>query len=112
MNVASTRGDNDGLKVYCEAEVIPSTAADAFENTPIDKGTLIVADELVNVYKLVMPWYGFGTIIGLTTDIRSIAIESENALIFDVQGNRLDNVRKGVNIIRTKDGKSKKVVVK
>ena len=111
-NVASTRGDDDGLKLYCEAEVIPSTAADAFENTPIDKGTLIVADELVNVYKLVMPWNGFGTIVGLTTDIRSIAIESENAFIFDMQGNRLDNVRKGVNIIRTKDGKTKKIVVK
>ena len=29
-----------------------------------------------------------------------------------MQGNRLDNVRKGVNIIRTKDSKTKKVVVK
>jgi hypothetical protein len=102
----------EGLKLYCEAEVLPSTASDAFENTPIDKGTLIVTDELVNVYKLVMPWNGFGSIIGFTTDIRSIDIESEKDFIFDMQGNRLDNIRKGVNIIRTKDGKSKKFVVK
>ena len=29
-----------------------------------------------------------------------------------MQGNRLDNVRKGVNIIRMKNGKTKKIVVK
>ena len=111
-NAAKTRSDNEGLKVYCETKVLPSTAADAFENSPIDKGTLIVDDELVNVYKLVMPWNGFGSIIGLTTDIRPVDIESEKAFIFDMQGNRLDNVHKGVNIIRTKDGKTKKVVMK
>ncbi len=111
-NAARTRGDNEGLKVYCETEVIPSTAADAFENTPIDKGTLIVDDELVNVYKLVTPWNGFGSIIGLTTDIRPVDIESDKAFIFDMQGNRVDNVRKGVNIIRTKNGKIQKFVVK
>jgi hypothetical protein len=108
-----TRAEDMMLKVYCEAEVLPSTAADAFENTPIDKATLYVADNLVDVYKLVMPWNGFGTIVGLNgTGIRSVSIDTQDARIYDMQGNRLDNVRKGVNIIQTKDGKVRKVVVK
>jgi len=109
---ARTHAEDVVLKVYCEAEVLPSTAADAFENTPIDKATLYVVDALVDVYKLVMPWNGFGTIVGLSTGINSVTIDSEDAMIFDMQGNRLDNVRKGVNIIRTRDGKTKKMVVK
>ena len=109
---SKTRADNVVLKVYCEAEVLPSTAGDAFENTPIDKATLYVNDELVSVYKVVMPWNGFGTIAGLSTGINSITIDSEGAWIFDMQGNRLDNVRKGVNIIRTREGKTKKIVLK
>ena len=92
--------------------MIPSTPADAFENTPIDKATLYVPDNLVDVYKLVLPWNGFGTVVGLTTGIDSVTIESTDAFIFDMQGNRLDNVHKGVNIIRTRDGKTKKVVMK
>lgn len=108
-----TRAEETTLKVYCEAEVLPSTAADAFENTPFDKAALYVADGLVDVYKLVMPWNGFGTIVGLSTGINSITIDSEDAMIFDMQGNRLDNVRKGVNIIRTKDGdKAIKVIMR
>lgn len=108
---ARTRADIE-LRVYCEAEVLPSTAGDAFENSPIDKGTLYVNDDLIGVYKVVMPWNGFGTIVGLSTGIRSVSIDSEDAWIFDMQGNRIDNVRKGVNIIRTRDGKTKKIVVK
>lgn len=109
---ARTRAEEIMLKVYCEAEVLPSTAGDAFENSPIAKGILYVNDDLVGVYKVVMPWNGFGTIVGLSTGIRSISIDSEDAWIFDMQGNRIDNVRKGVNIIRTRDGKTKKIVVK
>ncbi|MBR5748425.1 MAG: leucine-rich repeat protein [Prevotella sp.] len=107
-----TRAESTSLKVYCEAEAIPSTAADAFENSPIDKGTLYVKDDFVSIYKVLVPWNGFGTIAGLATSINSVSIDSENAWIFDMQGNRRGNVRKGVNIIRMKDGKSKKVMVK
>ena len=109
---AKTRAEEIMLKVYCEAEVLPSTAGDAFENSPIAKGILYVNDDLVGVYKVVMPWNGFGTIVGLSTGIKSVSIDSEDAWIFDMQGNRIDNVRKGVNIIRTRDGKTKKIVVK
>ena len=111
-SAARNRAGGTGLKVYCETEVLPSTAADAFENSPIENATLYVNDGLVSVYKVVVPWNKFGTIVGLSTGIWSITVDTENAHIYDIQGNRLDDVRKGVNIIRTRDGKTKKIMKK
>ena len=111
-SAARNRAGGSELKVYCETEVLPSTAADAFENSPIENATLYVNDGLVNVYKYAMPWNKFGTIVGLSTGINSVIIDTENAHIYDIQGNRLDDVRKGVNIIRAKDGKTKKIMKK
>ena len=60
------------------------------------------------------PWNYFGKIIGFeeAAGINSISIDSANARIYDMQGNRLNKPQKGVNIIRMKDGKTKKVMVK
>lgn len=46
--------------------------------------------------------------------IRNLILSDSNEIdvINDLQGKRLSKVKKGVNIIRTKDGKTKKVVVK
>ena len=111
---ARTRGDEVSLVVNCYAENVPQTASDAFENTPIESGKLLVDDNLVGAFKSTLPWSQFGKIFGFNdpTGISSVKPDSGNAFIFDMQGIRLDNVRKGVNIIRTKDGKTKKVVVR
>jgi uncharacterized repeat protein (TIGR02543 family) len=109
-----TRNEESMLIVNCYTESIPYTASDAFENTPIEMGTLYVVDNLKDSFKSTSPWSQFGKIIGFeeSTGISAIMNGSGNALIFDMQGNRLDNVRKGVNIIRTRDGKTKKMMVK
>jgi hypothetical protein len=99
-------------EVYCYAEQVPKTDATAFNSSYVDYATLYVPSSSVENYKATSPWNGFGTIVGLSTGISSITIDSEDAMIFDMQGNRLDNVRKGVNIIRTRDGKTKKMMVK
>ena len=41
-------------------------------------------------------------------------MDSENgkALIFTIDGKRVDNLKKGLNVIRMKDEKMRKVVVK
>ena len=44
--------------------------------------------------------------------INSVSMDQTDILIFDLQGNRLNYPRKGVNIIRYKDGKTKKVVIR
>jgi len=101
--------------VYCYAESIPTTNKYAFYYTPTESATLHVPDNMVEAYKQVYPWNSFGTIVGLSnTGIKPTKNDNEKSdvLIFDMQGNKLDNVHKGVNIIRQKDGKTKKVVVR
>ena len=110
---ARTRGDEEGLHFYCEAEVVPATSAEAFVGTDLSKATLHVPDHMVEVYKQVAPWSGFGNIVGLSdTGIKTISIDTSDALIFDMQGNRLNYPQKGLNIIRMSDGTTKKVLVK
>lgn len=101
--------------MYCYADNVPTTASLAFDGTPTESATLHVPYNMVDAYKQVSPWNSFGTIVGLSnTGIKPIRNDNDKSdvLIFDMQGNKLDNVHKGVNIIRQKDGKTKKVVVR
>jgi hypothetical protein len=108
-----TRGDDEGLHFYCEAEVVPATSAEAFKGTDIANATLHVPDNLVETYKYVAPWNEFGNIVGFSnTGIRAINIDTSDVLIFDEQGNRQNTLRKGVNIVRTMDGITKKILVR
>ena len=108
-----TRADNT-LTVNCYTESVPQTATDAFENSPIATGTLLVNDNIVDAYKTTAPWSGFGKIQGFqeAAGINAISIDSPNTRIYDMQGNRIDNLQKGVNIIRTENGSVKKIMVK
>jgi M6 family metalloprotease domain len=45
-----------------------------------------------------------------STGISSINMDSSKPGLYNLQGNRLDRFQKGVNIIRMKDGKTKKVI--
>ena len=111
-DATGTRGTDSSFDVYCDSEIIPWVAYDAFDGSPINKATLHVLDNLVESYKVVVPWNGFGAIVGLSaTGIQDIRVFYE-AQIFDIKGNHIDNLKKGLNIIRMKDGKTKKVIVK
>ena len=46
-----------------------------------------------------------------TTGIIPVINDSPGALIYDMQGRRIDHLQKGLNIIRMSDGKTKKVIV-
>ena len=46
-----------------------------------------------------------------TTAIISVINDSPGALIYDMQGRRIDHLQKGLNIIRMNDGKTKKVIM-
>jgi hypothetical protein len=110
---ARTRGESP-LVVNCYAETVPDAEYDAFLYTPVEDATLLVNDNLVDEYRMTAPWCYFGKIMGFeeAAGINTISIDSANARIYDMQGNRLDNPQKGVNIIRMKDGKTKKIIVK
>ena len=111
---ANTRGTS-GLIIKCYAVNVPTTAADAFENTSIGNASLFVDDNSVTAYKTTVPWNGFGTIMGFNeaTDINGVWIDNGGrAKIFSIDGKPLNNLQKGINIIRMDNGKTKKVVVK
>ena len=83
------------------------------KSKPIENGTLYVVDNLKDEFKTTSPWNRFGKIVGFeeSTGISAITTGTDNAWVFDMQGYRLDNVQKGVNIIHTKEGKTKKVLM-
>jgi hypothetical protein len=108
-----TRTENP-FTVNCYAESVPQTAADSFEDSPIATGSLLVNDNIVDAYKTTSPWSGFGKIQGFheVAGINDITIDSPNSRIYDMQGDRLDNLQKGVNIIKAESGSVKKIIVK
>lgn len=108
-----TRTVGDGFRVECNAESVPEIEADAFEGTEIEKATLVVQDELVNSYKTAEVWKNFGSIIGFTeaTGVDGIFVDNPSAVIYSIDGRRLDKAQKGMNVIWTEKG-VKKVIVR
>ena len=50
--------------VYCNANQVPSTSSDAFEDSYINLATLHVPDASLSSYKNTAPWSSFGTVVG------------------------------------------------
>ena len=115
INSPATTRSADGLKVVCYATSVPTTAADAFENTSINNATLLVDDSAIEVYKSTAPWSGFGTIMGINeaaTGIDGILPDiNSGARLFSIDGKPLNTPKKGIYIVRMNNGKTKKVVV-
>ena len=51
--------------VYCHAEIIPSTSADAFTDSNIENSTLHVPAASVSAYQAAEPWKNFKSIVAL-----------------------------------------------
>lgn len=47
-----------------------------------------------------------------SSGVSTVATDTAKAHVFDLQGNRIETPRKGVNIIQSEDGKAKKIVVR
>lgn len=100
--------------VYCYTTEIPSTGLQVFNSTNIANGTLHVPSSVVEVYKVVSPWSGFKEVVALTdgdpkpTSIESVmSIYRTENIIYDIQGRRLRELGKGLNIIN-----GKKIIVR
>ena len=110
------RAESEGLLVKCYAENVPTTAADAFEGSPISSGTLLVEDNSVMAYYEATPWGQFGTVMGFngTTGIERFvnSMGGGSVSVFSLNGNKLaetqgaglkqvlNTLPKGVYIIR------------
>ena len=86
------------------------------EDSYIEHATLHVPSSAVDAYKAADPWKNFKSIIALTDQEMGIKENTINDDIetsrYSLDGKQIDSPRKGVNIIRTSNGKTKKVVIK
>ncbi|MCR5316374.1 MAG: leucine-rich repeat domain-containing protein, partial [Bacteroidaceae bacterium] len=102
--------------VYCSADECPSITTNAFLGTTISKATLHVPANSVDKYKTHNVWGKFMDVVPLTDEelaINNITFNDTDVKdVFDLSGSRINQLKRGVNIIRTKDGKTMKVWVK
>ena len=102
--------------VYCFKEKVPSTDMKAFESSYIESAKLHVTSASIDTYKAADPWKNFGKIVALTdqeTGIsKTLLDDNKEVSYFTLDGKQLESPHKGVNIVRTSNGKTKKVVVK
>ena len=86
-----------------------------FSDSPVSSATLHVPAASLETYKTTTPWNEFGTIVALTDDdpkpsgIDKIeaSYKTNKEVFFDLNGVRLSEPRKGINIIN-----GKKIIVK
>lgn len=114
-------GSTNLVDVYCFAKDVPEAEGGVFANCNNESVTLHVPASAIDDYKSKDPWNTFNKIVALTdeelTAIKNIEneqeiISNEATEIYDLQGHRLSQPQRGVNIIRTADGKTRKVLVK
>ena len=105
--------------VYCYAELPPSTDS-SFGDIELSQSTLHVQAASIDLYRNAIEWEDFGTIVALTDDdpkptgINSLKENSSTypVDIYSIDGKRLQKEQRGLNIIRMKDGKTIKRIVK
>ena len=105
--------------VYCYAEEVPTTESNIFDGSYIEYATLHVPAESIDAYKAAEPWKNFKEIVALTdidpkpTGITTVDRASSTVdHYYSLDGQHLEQPRKGVNIVRMSDGTVKKVVIK
>ena len=74
---------NSLTDVYCNAENVPETNTNAFDNSPIAYATLHVPQGSVDDYKNTLPWNRFGTIVAIGDEVpqETIEIASANGMV-------------------------------
>lgn len=86
--------------VFCHADKLPSTKANAFDGSYPEYATLHVPANALNDYKNTVPWSSFGTIVTVTTDIKNPERTTQDSpFIYDLRGHRVTDLTKGIYII-------------
>ncbi len=104
--------------VYCNAEQLPESTNEIFHGSPISSAVLYVPALSIDAYKATEPWRDFGTIEAIGEELSEVKImrmEDDPIIIsrfYTLDGKRISEPQKGVNIVRMNDGTTRKVVVK
>jgi hypothetical protein len=100
--------------VYCFAEELPHIFFEIFSDTPIEKSILHVPESAINAYKTTYPWSKFGSIVALTNQemsVESMRIDDSYFDYYQLNGQKSFKLKHGLNIIRAKDKKIRKVFI-
>ena len=107
--------------VYCYAEQVPETGGAVFSSMYYEtKITLHVPAASIDAYSNAYPWKSFGSIVALTdSDPKPTGItvptatqQTNIAEHYDLNGHRVSQPQRGLNIVKMSDGTMKKVIVK
>lgn len=74
--------------VYCYAENVPSTDADAFKDSHIERVTLHVPESSVEAYKTTSPWRNFKEIIAIPNYMLTYMLDGEVYKTYKYEENR------------------------
>ena len=103
----------------CLAEKVPGVGSSCFKNVPQSSATLYVPQPSLLAYSTANKWKDFGTILPIDTPTAVYNLKSpdgseanESILINDLNGRQLQQPKKGLNIIRTADGRTVKRIIK
>ena len=106
--------------VYCHIKTVPATDSLAFDESNITNATLYIPEVALTDYQTTSPWSEFGKFETLPEDnpdptgiITPQTLESEYPVgIYTIDGRRISETKRGLNIIRMGNGRSKKVFIK
>ena len=100
--------------IICLAEVVPDASSEAFRFAYPEAMTLHVPATSINAYRKTVPWSQFGNIVPIEeTGIGNVEYRNEDVNgIYSLSGQTQQELNKGLNIIRKKDGTTKKLIVR
>ena len=107
--------------MYCYAEQVPETGKDVFVESNYKNATLHVPANAVETYSNAEQWKDFGNIVALTDDDPkpttniNVSIATQQPIItgrYTINGKRINQPQRGLNIIKMSDGTTKKVFLK
>ncbi len=111
--------DTNLTDIYCYATEVPATKNYTFTDFNINNVVLHVPAASVDAYKAAAGWNEFKEIVALSAnDPNPTGIQetgngkTEGLKYYDLNGNQSLQLRKGLNIVRKGNGRTKKVIVK
>ena len=116
IELGAFSGDNMWGKVYIYAKEPPAETHEwAFRSWKMSESVLFVPTGCLEKYRHVAPWSDFGDIREFEpTSVSKLSYQEkgQNMFIYTLSGQRITSATRGLQIIKTPDGKTKKLVVR
>ena len=110
----SFAGCSSLTSIYSYNKTPNSCANDAFDNSTYNSATLFVPYGSKAAYQSAEGWKNFKNIEEMTPsaihDVKTTEDDVKIIDIYDSNGGKISNLRKGINIVKYNDGKTKKVL--